>query len=101
MSLGFSSIFLRPLTPLGISKRNMKDIGYTPEEFLSFYKQCLDYLLQLNRQGTGSVIFDVHTNIFLQRIFNKGTTNYMDLRSPCGGAIGQLALQLQWGYLYM
>jgi len=91
MSLGFSSIFLRPLTPLGISKRNMKDIGYTPEEFLSFYKQCLDYLLQLNRQGTGSVIFDVHTNIFLQRIFTKGTTNYMDLRSPCGGALGQLA----------
>ncbi|MCB8818325.1 His-Xaa-Ser system radical SAM maturase HxsB [Desulfosporosinus shakirovi] len=89
IDLGFSSIFLRPLTPLGISKRNIKSIGYTPEEFLKFYKQCIDYMHQLNEQGT--IIFDVHTHIFLQRIFKKGTTNYMDLRSPCGGALGQLA----------
>jgi len=89
ISLGFRNVFLRPLTPLGISKRNWTNIGYTPEEFLIFYKQCLDYLLQLNRQG--SIISDVQTNIFLQRIFKKGATNYMDLRSPCGGALGQLA----------
>lgn len=39
--LGFESIFLRPLTPLGKATKNWNKIGYTPEEFVDFLHASL------------------------------------------------------------
>ena len=39
LKLGFSSISLRSLTPLGCALKRWKEIGYTPMEFLTFYRQ--------------------------------------------------------------
>lgn len=88
VDLGFDSIFLRPLTPLGKAAANWDEIGYTPEEFIEFYKTALDELLLINKEGR--FIKESHTSIFLARIEGRGI-NYMELRSPCGAGIGQLA----------
>ena len=84
-----STVFLRPLTKLGKAGSNWERIGYTPEEFLNFYKKSLDYIIELNKKGIN--IKEGHSTIFLRKILKNESVNYMELRSPCGGAIGQLA----------
>lgn len=88
-SLGFQSVFLRPLTCLGAAKRRWNEIGYTPEEFLAFYREGLQAVFELNQQGT--FFLENHTAIFASKLFCNGGQNYMELRSPCGAALGQLA----------
>lgn len=89
LELGFHSLFLRPLTPLGYAAENWDSIGYTPEEFLAFYHTAFSYILELNRSG---VFFtENHAVIFLRKILGGFGENYMELRSPCGAALGQLA----------
>lgn len=88
-NLGLKSIFLRPLTKLGKADNNWEKIGYSAEEFLGFYKNCLDYIIEKNKQGI--FLSEGHSDIFLKKILLNKPINYMELRSPCGGAIGQLA----------
>lgn len=85
---GFSSIFVRHLTQLGKASKRWETIGYSAKEFLEFYKEIIDALIQLNKEGV--FVREQHASIFLKRI-NGRRMNYMELRSPCGGGIGQLA----------
>jgi len=87
--LGFNSIFLRPLTPLGFAKEDWKQVGYTAEEFLNFYKDALEKIIELCQRGTE--LREQHAAIFLRKILCGEGQNYMELRSPCGAGIGQLA----------
>lgn len=87
-NLGFHTIFIRPLTQLGMAGRDFQTIGYTAEEFLSFYSKILDEVIRLNLSGTP--MRENHAMFFLKRIFGE-YVNYMELRSPCGGGTGQIA----------
>lgn len=88
VNMGFDSIFIRPLTPLGKATVNWDEIGYSPEEFIDFYRKGLNELITINKRGT--FIKEEHASIFLKRIDGQ-PMNYMELRSPCGAGIGQLA----------
>ncbi len=86
--LGFDSVFIRHLTQLGKASKGWESIGYTAEEFLTFYRQALDLIIKKNIDG---IYFrEQHASILLNRIMGN-RMNYMELRSPCGGGIGQLA----------
>lgn len=87
-ALGFHSIFLRPLTPLGRAYKIWDQVGYTTDEFLEFYKRALDEIVRLNKSGYS--ICETQQSIFLNRILGR-YINYMELRSPCGGGFGQIA----------
>ncbi|WP_373079847.1 His-Xaa-Ser system radical SAM maturase HxsB [Fusobacterium varium] len=89
LELGLDGIFLRPLSPIGNSILNWNKIGYTPEEFLKFYKEVLAYIINLNKNGIS--FKENNTVLFLKRIFQNDKLNYMELRSPCGAVIGQMA----------
>lgn len=89
IEIGFNNIFIRPLTPLGMAKSSWETIGYSAKEFLTFYSQALDYILQKNIAGYH--ICEGHATIFLKKILKGYSNNYMELRSPCGAAIGQIA----------
>lgn len=86
--LGFDSIFIRPLTPLGKATLNWESIGYTPDEYLAFYREVIDELIQINQNER--FMKEDHSSILISRIEGK-FVNYMELRSPCGASIGQLA----------
>ena len=88
-NLGLNHLFIRPLTPLGYAKEHWAEIGYEPEEFLKFYKQCILILLEHNRNGIR--MSEGHARIFLKKILTGYSENYMELRSPCGAGIGQMA----------
>lgn len=87
--LGFHSIFLRPLTRLGVAASRWSEIGYTPEEFLHFYRDGLDEILLLNKEGYAFT--ESHAAIFLPKMLGGRAMNYMELRSPCGAGVGQMA----------
>ena len=89
INLGINSIFVRPLTKLGKADSNWKNIGYDADDFLKFYRKILEYIIQKNKEGI--FLSEGHSNIFLRKILLNEPVNYMELRSPCGGAIGQMA----------
>lgn len=88
-NLGLHNIFLRPLTPLGFANADWEKIGYTADEFVQFYKKALNYIIDVNRSGY--YLSEGHAATFLQKILNGQGQNYMELRSPCGAAVGQMA----------
>ena len=87
--LGQRELFIRPLTRLGTAEKKWDVIGYTAEEFLSFYRECVDYIIQLNKSGT--LMREKHAVLFLKKILSGVSDNYMELRSPCGASVGQIA----------
>ena len=88
-ALGLHSIFLRPLTPLGFANADWNQVGYTADEFITFYQKALAYVVEINRQGY--FLPEGHAATFLSKILLGQGKNYMELRSPCGAAVGQMA----------
>ena len=88
VELGFDSIFIRPLTPLGKAAKSWNEIGYSWQEFIDFYAQAFEELIEINKNGW--FIKEDHASILLKRI-RGDFMNYMELRSPCGAGVGQLA----------
>ena len=87
--LGITQLFFRPLTRLGAAARRWNEIGYSADEYLAFYRKALFRILEKNLNG--EKVTDYLLSIFLAKIFLGKSVNYMELRSPCGAAIGQLA----------
>lgn len=79
--LGFESIFLRPISPYGFAVYN-KLSHYLTDDFLTFYKTGLDYILELNKKGER--IRETYTCIILKRMLTSFTDGYVDLMSPSG-----------------
>ncbi|MDY0000454.1 MAG: His-Xaa-Ser system radical SAM maturase HxsB [Polyangia bacterium] len=96
--LGFKAIHLRPLNPFGFGEKVWAREGYSAEEFLAFYREALDYIVGLNKEGVE--IQEKTASLFLTRILTAQNPNYMDLRSPCGAGIGQLAYNFD-GRVYL
>jgi His-Xaa-Ser system radical SAM maturase HxsB len=89
VALGLKAIHLRPLNPFGFAAQTWAKIGYTAEEYLAFYTAALDRVLELNRGGVE--ILEKKLALYLQKIFTDVDPNYMELRSPCGAGLGQMA----------
>ena len=89
VKLGMNNIHLRWLNPFGMAKALQNTIGYTPKEFVNFYKKSLDYILILNKKGIK--IREQMATIMLKKALTDNDPNFLDLRSPCGAAIGQIA----------
>lgn len=83
---GFTSIFLRPLSPYGFALRSVKTTGYSIDEFLAFYVRALNYILELNARGT--YLVETYAQLLLTRMLTPFATGYVDLQSPAGAGIG-------------
>ncbi|MDF1600204.1 His-Xaa-Ser system radical SAM maturase HxsB [Mesorhizobium sp. YIM 152430] len=86
--LGFPTIFLRPISPYGFALKTRKAIGYRMEDFLRFYDQALDYILELN--ANGEAFEETYAAILLRHILTPFHSGYLDLRSPTGTGLGVL-----------
>jgi radical SAM protein with 4Fe4S-binding SPASM domain len=56
------------------------------EEFLSFYREGLAYILELNRRGVEMA--EIYAKIVLTKIMTPFPTMFMDLQSPAAAGIG-------------
>lgn len=82
VSLGFNGVFLRSLSPYGHALKTKTYYEYSALEWLDFYYEGLDYILQLNKQG---VYFEeFYTRILAQKIISNAPNGYVDLQSPTG-----------------
>ena len=88
IKLGLNSVHLRFLNKLGIAKKRWNNIGYSIKEYLSFWKQAINHIEELKKQG--GKINERMASIMVSKIKNETDPCYLDLRSPCGAAIGQL-----------
>ncbi len=87
--LGFKSVSIRCLSPLGRAADNWKNIGYSAEEFITFYEHALRYIIELNTRGIQ--VKEDFASMISSMVFDEAPVNHMEMRSPCGAGTGQLA----------
>jgi len=92
---GFDNIFIRPLSPFGLQRQTLNIIGYRAEEFIDFYKKSMDYILKLNLEG--KLFVERNAYYALKKILKNEDANYLEMRSPCGAGIGQMAFNYDGG----
>ena len=82
IELGFNNIFLRPINPYGFAIKNPQKSKYDAERFIEFYKEALQYIIELNKRGT--FFIEDFTAILLKKMFTPFPTGFVDLQSPAG-----------------
>lgn len=88
INLGFEFIHLRFLNNLGRSEKE-NSIKYSSDEYLKFWKKSVEYIKE--KQNKGIKIHERFVELILEKILKDEDPGYLDLRSPCGAIIGQLA----------
>lgn len=86
---GLRSLWLRPLLGTQLSADAWSAVGYTAEEYLTFYRQVFDHVLELNRRGVD--ISERMAVIFSTKILTSEDPGVVDIQSPCGDGMSQLA----------
>lgn len=89
VDLGCKALFLRPVDPFGFADRSGPRVEYPRKEYLEFYRQAFDYMVELNKRGVQ--ILERFAAIFLTKILGGEDPNFLDIRNPCGAGIGQVA----------
>jgi uncharacterized protein len=89
VDLGCRALFLRPVDPFGFADRTAPRVEYPRAEYLAFYRNAVDYMIELNARGVE--ILERFAAIFLTKILAGEDPNFLDVRSPCGAGIGQVA----------
>ncbi|MBD3202661.1 His-Xaa-Ser system radical SAM maturase HxsB [Candidatus Woesearchaeota archaeon] len=85
--LRFNKIWIRYLNNLGFALDAWEKISYSAEDYLTFWKKIVDM-----SQGKKNIV-EIMSTYMLLKILTKTDPMYLDLMSPCGAAIGQLAYQ--------
>lgn len=89
VNLGLKKIHLRYLNNLGVAQKTWPQISYKIEEYLDFWKNAVERIKEHNENG--NEITERIIELMSQKIIDKFDPNYLELRSPCGAVIGQLA----------
>src|SRR2546425_10711712 len=82
----FNGIFLRPLSPYGFAIKTKSYRAYNAERWLEFYKEGLEYIIELNRQGIH--FMEYYASTVLKKMLTSEDPGYVDLMSPSGIGIG-------------
>jgi His-Xaa-Ser repeat-associated upstream radical SAM protein len=85
---GFHSIFLRPLSPYGFALRTGHRIGYSVDDFLTFYRTALELIVQVNKGGY--VLEESYASLLYSQFLTPFPHGYVDLRSPTGAGWGAI-----------
>ena len=86
---GFSSIFLRSMSPFGFAVRTGLLGRYNVDNWLDFYRTSLAYVLELNEQDVA--FREEYSSLLLRKILTPFPTSYVDLQSPAGTGLSCLA----------
>lgn len=93
---GFRSIFIRALNPYGLATENNDWQAYTTR-FIEFYKQMLDYIIEINKSG--ELFVEEFTRLILQKILTPFPIGFVDLQSPAG-IVNSVVVYNYDGYVY-
>lgn len=79
---GQLDICLRPVNDMGAARCSWKSLGYTPEEFLAFYREACEYIFELNRKGIA--VRERMARVLMTKVLFKEDPRYVDVMNPCG-----------------
>ncbi|WP_059412513.1 His-Xaa-Ser system radical SAM maturase HxsB [Cupriavidus basilensis] len=82
---GFSGIFLRHLSPYGFAMKTKSFQAYNAERWLQFYKEGLDYILELNKAGLPFT--EYYSSLILTKMLTSSDPGFVDLMNPAGAGI--------------
>lgn len=82
VGLGFEGIFLRALSPYGFAVKTRVYAAYDTEQWLKFYKDGLQYIIELNQAGIP--FREYYTTLILQKMFTCADPGFVDLMNPAG-----------------
>lgn len=85
---GLNSIFLRPLSPYGFAIKKKGYKKYDVSDWVSFYSDGLDYILELNKRGVK--LQEVFATIILRKLLSNEDPGYVDLMTPAGIGISAI-----------
>lgn len=88
LRLGFDGIFLRSLSPYGFAIKTKKFQRYDTERWLEFYKEGLQYILELNKSGVKFV--EHYSATVLKKMLTCEDPGYVDLMNPAGAGIAAI-----------
>lgn len=92
---GFGAVFLRPISPYGFAVKTRQVEKYGFDRFFEFYKEAMDYILELNRRGVPFI--EEYSALVLQKLISPYPTRYVDLQSPAGTAISAIVFNYDGG----
>jgi len=95
--LGFSEIFLRPLSIYGFAKRNLSRLGYSSEQFQDFYARALARIFWWNQQGVP--LREVYMSVIMNKVLSTFDAGYVDLQSSIGSGTTVLVYNYD-GWVY-
>ena len=88
LELGLRGIFLRPLSPYGFAIKTKSYSAYDAERWLDFYREGLDYILELNCRGVAMT--EYLSAVILKKMLTNREPGYVNLTSPAGIGIGAI-----------
>ena len=95
LAFGFTSIFLRPLSPYGFALKTKTFAAYNAERWLDFYKAGLDYILEINRAGVAFA--EDYSSLILTKMLTSNDPGYVDLTNPAGIGLGAIVFNYDGG----
>ena len=88
LDLGLSGVYLKYVNVQGPHERAYS-LKLTPDQYFDFWKKGLEYILEINRNGT--FFLEGDTTMMLQNVL-LDTQDYMCLQRPCGAGTSMLTV---------
>jgi len=88
VDLGFDGIFLRSLSPYGFAIKTKKFLAYQVDSWLEFYKEGLDYIIELNKKGVNFT--EYYSSVILSKMLTSNDPGFVDLMNPSGIGIAAI-----------
>ncbi len=88
---GFRQIQLRPYSYLGYAMQN-REIAFSHKEYLKFWKAAMDYIFEINKK---QLFIERGAKIIAIKFLSPRGPNFVDLASPCGAIISNLAYDIK------
>ncbi|MCB0406956.1 MAG: His-Xaa-Ser system radical SAM maturase HxsB [Bdellovibrionales bacterium] len=79
LSLGFSSIFLRPVNYMGFARKTFKELSKDVAKWNQFYREAIEYIVQINKD---TFFEEFYFSLVLKNIFQIDDHGFVDFRSP-------------------
>jgi len=78
-SLGFNSIFLRPVNYMGFARKRFQDLSKDVERWNRFYREAIEYIVEIN---SSQYFEEIYFSLLLKRALQFSNDGYVDFRSP-------------------
>jgi radical SAM protein with 4Fe4S-binding SPASM domain len=88
VNLGFTDIFVRPISPYGFAIRTQAAYRYHVERFLEFFRRCLSRVFYWNTRGVRLV--ECYSQLIARKLLSPFPTSYVDLQHPAGTGISAI-----------